>query len=119
MFKEIAVEPAAVAVSDLQFRYIVEKFGIAEGRLIAAFPSKWKRFVYEAAQAKLRGTAELSKIEVRLRGLTDDFFYFQGRPGDGCSQNWLEAAMIEHERAPFDAIIAAERRHPWCRCTSP
>ncbi len=108
MFKEIAVEPAAVAASDLQFRYIIEKFGVAEGRLIAAFPSKWKRFVYQAAQARLRGTAELSKIEVRLRGLTDDFFYFRGRPGDGCAQNWLAAAETENERLPFDAIIAAE-----------
>ena len=108
MFKEIAVEPAAVAASDLQFRYIIEKFGVAEGRLIAAFPSKWKRFVYQAAQARLRGTAELSKIEVRLRGLTDDFFFFQGRPGDGCAQNWLAAAEAEHLRLPFDAIIAAQ-----------
>lgn len=108
MFKEIAVEPAAVAASDLQFRYIIEKFGVAEGRLIAAFPSKWKRFVYQAAQAKLRGTAELSKIEVRLRGLRDDLFYFQGRPGEGCAENWLAAAEAEHAREPFCAIIAAE-----------
>lgn len=108
MFKEIAVDPAAVAASDLQFRYIIEKFGVAEGRLIAAFPSKWKKFVYQAAQARLRGTAELSKIEVRLRGLTDDFFYFQGRPGNGCAQDWLAAAEAEHQRVPFDAIIAAE-----------
>lgn len=108
MFKEIAVEPAAMAVSDLQFRYIIEKFGVAEGRLIAAFPSKWKRFVYQAAQARLRGTTELSKIELRLSGLTDDLFYFQGRRGDGCAQNWLAAAEAEHERVPFDAIIAAD-----------
>lgn len=108
MFKEIAVEPAAMAASDLQFRYIIEKFGVAEGRLIAAFPSKWKKFVYQAAQARLRGTTELSKIEVRLRALTDDLFYFQGRPGDGCAENWLAAAEIEHAREPFDAIIAAE-----------
>ena len=108
MFKEIAIEPGAVAASDLQFRYIIEKFGVAEGRLIAAFPSKWKKFVYQAAQAKLRGTTELSKIEVRLRNLTDEIFYFRGRPGDGCAQNWLAAALTEHERQPFDAIIAAD-----------
>ena len=95
MFKEIAIEPGAVAASDLQFRYIIEKFGVAEGRLIAAFPSKWKKFVYQAAQAKLRGTTELSKIEVRLRNLTDEIFYFRGRPGDGCAQNWLAAALTE------------------------
>lgn len=107
MFKEIAIEPAAVAASFEQFRYIVEKFGVSEGRLIAAFPSKWRRFVYQAAQVNLRGTAELSRIEARLSRLTDDFFYFKGRPGDGCAQDWLAAAEAEHERVPFDAIIAA------------
>lgn len=108
MFKEIAVDPAAVVTSYLQFSYIIEKFGISEGRLIAAFPSKWKRFAYQAAQAHLRGTAELSRLEVRLRSLTDDAFYAKGRPGEGCAEDWLAAAIAEHKRAPFDAIIARE-----------
>ncbi|NYH23838.1 hypothetical protein [Paraburkholderia bryophila] len=105
MFKEIAVEPAAVATSYRDFSYITEKFGIAEGRLIAAFPSKWKRFVYQEAQARLKGTAELSRLEVRLRALADDTFLARGRPGEGCAENWLAAALAEHRREPFDGII--------------
>jgi hypothetical protein len=109
MFKEIAVEPAAVATSYRDFSYIIEKFGITEGRLIAAFPSKWKRYVYQAAQAKLRGTTELSKLEVRLKALTDETFSARSRPGEGCAENWIGAALAEHQREPFDGIIASSR----------
>lgn len=109
MFKEIAIEPSAVASSYRDFAYIIEKFGIPEGRLIAAFPSKWKRFVYQAAQMRLRGTIDLSRIEVRLGALQDETFYWRGRPGDGCAEDWLGAAIAEHARDPFDAIIAATR----------
>jgi len=107
MFKEIAIEPAAVATSYRDFAYITEKFGVAEGRLIAAFPSKWKRSVYQAAQARLRGTTDLSKLEVRLRAMSEFVFYARGRSGEGCAQDWLSAAMTEHQRQPFDAIIAS------------
>lgn len=106
MFKEIAIEPAAVSTSYRDFSYIIEKFGINEGRLIAAFPSKWKKLVYAAAQQQLRGTLDLSKLEVRLKSLGEDVFYARNRPGEGCSTDWLAAAIAEHERLPFDAIIA-------------
>lgn len=109
MFKEIAVDPAAVSTSYRDFSYIIEKFGISEGRLIAAFPSKWKKFVYDAAQTRLRGTIELTKLEHRLRDLPSEVFMSRGRPGEGCTQNWLHAAVQEHRRVPFEAIIASER----------
>jgi hypothetical protein len=107
MFKEIAIEPAAVASSYRDFAYITEKFGIAEGRLIAAFPSKWKRSVYQAAQARLRGTTDLLRLEVSLRAMSEFAFYSRGRSGEGCAQDWLSAAVNEHQRQPFDAIIAS------------
>lgn len=66
MFKEIALDPAAVTTSYRDFSYLVEKFGISEGRLIAAFPSKWKRYVFEAAQRRLHGI-ELKRIVERLK----------------------------------------------------
>ena len=106
MFKEIAIDPAAVATSYRDFSYIVEKFGVSEGRLIAAFPSKWKRYVYQAAQARLRGKAELSKLEVRLKALSEDTFLSNGRSGEGCAKDWLAAAIAEHKRMPFDTIIS-------------
>lgn len=108
MFKEVAVDPIAVASSYKDFRYIIEKFGVPEGRLIAAFPSKWRRYVFQAAQARLKGTLDLKKVEERLRKLPPDIFLHRERPGAGCSENWLAAAVDEHRRLPFEAIIASE-----------
>jgi hypothetical protein len=108
MFKEIAIDPAAATTSSRDFNYIIEMFGIHEGRLIAAFPSKWKRLVYQAAEKKHKGTLELSKIQVRLSQLSDSSFIWRNRPGEGCENNWLQAAVNEHERLPFDWIISTK-----------
>lgn len=108
MFKEIAIDPAAVSTSYRDFSYIVEKFGVSEGRLIAAFPSKWKRSVFEAAQVRLRGTVDLKRIEERLHKLPPEVLWFRGRPGEGCKHDWLAAAVVEHRRQPFEAIVAAK-----------
>jgi hypothetical protein len=107
MFKEIAVEPAAVAASYLQFNHIIDRFGIPEGRLIAAFPSKWKRLVYEAANAQLKGHLDLKRIEERLHKLPTTVLLSRERPGQGCAENWIGAAIEEHRRLPFDAVVAA------------
>lgn len=106
MFKEIAVDPAAVATSYRDFSYIVEKFGISEGRLIAAFPRCWKKLVHDAARGRLHGI-ELKRLVERLNSLAKDYFLSRGRPGDGCAENWVAAAIAEHKRLPFDAIFAA------------
>lgn len=107
MFKEIAVEPAAVASSYLQFNHIIDRFGVPEGRLIAAFPSNWKRMVYDAANAKLKGQVELKKIEERLSKLPSTAFLSRERPGTGCTVDWTRAAVDEHRRSPFAAVVAS------------
>lgn len=107
MFKEIAIDPAAVAASYIQFNNIIDRFGIPEGRLIAAFPSKWKRLVYEAANAQLKGHLDLKRIEERLHKLPATAFLARERPGQGCAEDWVRAAIDEHRRLPFEAIIAA------------
>ena len=96
MFKEIAVDPAAVAASYLQFNHIIDRFGIPEGRLIAAFPSKWKRLVYEAANSQLKGHLDLKRIEERLRNLPQSSLLSKERPGQGCDEDWVGAAIEEH-----------------------
>lgn len=111
MFKEIAIDPAAVAASYLQFNNILDRFGIQEGRLIAAFPSKWKRLVYEAANAQLKGHLDLKRIEERLRKLPATAFLSRERPGQGCAEDWVRAAIDEHRRLPFEAIVAAAVVH--------
>lgn len=107
MFKEIAVDPAAIAASYLQFNHIIDRFGIPEGRLIAAFPSKWKRLVYEAANAQLKSHLDLKRIEERLRKLPQASILSKERPGQGCAEDWVSAAIEEHRRLPFDAVVTA------------
>lgn len=110
MFKEIAVDPAAVATSYRDFSYIVEKFGFSEGRLIAAFPGRWKALVHQAASQRLKGTLELSKIQERLRRLGNSVLHSRSRPGDGCENDWIQAAIDEHRRLPFEAVITSASR---------
>ena len=110
MFKEIAIDPAAVVTSAVQFNNIIDRFGISEGRLIAAFPSKWKKLVFDAAMAEHKHTAkhmDLKTIEDRLRRLPKSSFLSRERPGEGCASDWIPAAIEEHRRFPFDAVISS------------
>lgn len=103
MIKEFAVEPEAIVSSYRDFSYVVEKFGVCEGRVISRFPKTWKRLVYEAAQAHHQGKVEGKKIEERLRRLPDEVLVAMSRPaGTG---DWIEVAIAEHQRQPFDYLI--------------
>lgn len=103
MIKEFAVEPAALVGSYRELCYVIEKFGISEGRVISQFPAKWKRLVYQAAQQKHRGTTELSKIEARLSRLPEDALISLARPA-GVGE-WLDIVKAEHLRQPFDWVL--------------
>jgi hypothetical protein len=105
MLKEFALEPEALASWE-SFRYLIEKFGVSQGRVISRFPKQWKRLVYEAAQKALSGTAQLSRIEVKLNALGDDVVFPTARPGGDGSKTWIERALVEHAREPFAGIIA-------------
>src|SRR5690606_977065 len=50
MIHEFAVDPEALTGWQ-NFRYVVEKFGIPQGRLISRFPKEWKSLVYDACAA--------------------------------------------------------------------
>ncbi len=111
MIREFAVEPEAIVGSYRDFSYVIEKFGVWEGRVISEFPSKWKRRVYEAAQARHKGKVEQTKIVERLRGLPDGVLMSLSRPGgDG---EWITLALNEHQRKPFDYILGQKsHNHP-------
>ncbi|MBS1140359.1 MAG: uncharacterized protein H6R13_1812 [Proteobacteria bacterium] len=103
MIKEFAVEPEAIVSSYRDFSYVVEKFGVCEGRVISRFPKTWKRLVYEAAQERHQGKVEGKRIEERLRRLPDEVLVAMSRPaGDG---EWIEVAIAEHQRQPFDYLL--------------
>jgi hypothetical protein len=105
VLKEFALEPEALASWE-SFRYLIEKFGVSHGRVISRFPKQWKRLVYEAARKALSGTAQLSRIEVRLDALGDDVVFPTARPGGDVRKPWIERALVEHAREPFAGVIA-------------
>ncbi len=108
MIKEFAVEPEAIVSSYQRFAYVIEKFGVWEGRVISAFPSKWKSLVYAAAQRAHAGQTELKRIEERLRTLPKGILIAMSRPGgDG---EWLGQVLTEHKRQPFDYILSLAAR---------
>lgn len=108
MIKEFAVEPAAIVSSYRDFSYILEKCGLPQGRVIAQFPSTWKRSVYEAAQAVHAGSVELTRITERLQRLPKDLLFSSGRNGGDPAWSWIERVRAEHEQRSFDWIVATE-----------
>lgn len=108
--KEFALDPAVPAQSFNACRYFLDALRIENGRALARFPSKWKRMVYEAAQAMHAGEVELLRIERRLGKLTEKAMFSCGRPSGDPDQSWLQRAIAEHERLPFAAIISQDAK---------
>jgi len=68
MLHEYALDPNVLNTWQ-SFRYLIENFGVSEGRIISQYPKKWKRMVYEACSACK--DVELSRIEQRLADIDD------------------------------------------------
>ena len=108
MHHEYAVEPETIGSSWENFRYLFEKFGFQNGRLISRFPKKWERLVIDAAlAANVRDVAHTRIVEM-LRQKKRTVFIRTGRNYDSELQSWLSNALSSHERTPFRAIIAQE-----------
>jgi hypothetical protein len=108
MIKEFALEPDALVASAQDFKYLIEKFGVSQGRVISRFPKRWDRMVYEAANRNLCGTVELSRIEIRLRQMIGNIVIDSRRDGGDGTKPWLERALAEHAGSRFAAIIATK-----------
>lgn len=100
MFHEYALDPSALR-SWADFRYLIDQFGMSQGRLISKFPSKWKKAVYEACSGI--APVERSRIEEGLRRI-DQKLYASGRDYDA-DLDWIQNAVLSHTDRPFRAII--------------
>lgn len=103
MIKEFAVDPAVFARWD-DCRYLCSLFSAGNGRVIANYPKKWKKMVYEAAKP-ICSDVELTRITEKLARMDDSVLLKRSRPG-GNSEIWLENALQEHERLPFESIVS-------------
>ncbi len=100
MIHEFAVDPKALAGWQ-NFRYLVEKFGVSQGRLISRFPKDWRQRVLKACEdcrdvEKKRITVALERIDSKL--------YNAGRDFDK-NVEWIPNARSSHAVDPFRAII--------------
>jgi hypothetical protein len=109
MLKEFALEPEAIATW-ASFKDFIDKFGVSKGRVIAAFPRKWRQAVLKAAQVQARDV-ERTRIEEKLRRLEGLVLLDRGRPSGDGTLPWLDRALAEHARLPFDGIIVRERQN--------
>ena len=85
------------------FQSLWEDFGVGRGRLISKYPLQWAQRVAELAKQlspPVRATAIASKIYAEQHK-----FIVRVRPYDG-TMGWLENAVDQMARNPFDAIIA-------------
>jgi hypothetical protein len=100
MIHEFAVDPEAIA-SWQNFRYVVENFGVSQGRLISRFPKEWRKLVLKACEncrdvEKKRITVALERIDAKL--------FNAGRNYDK-NVDWIPNAVASHREKPFRAII--------------
>jgi hypothetical protein len=106
-----AVEPALLGKwSD--FRYLHEKFGVHETRMIAKFPKKWQRMVLDAASDF---TEMQRKSLVKWLQRRDDLLVACERDFD-MPDDWLHSAELADAKngQEFQAILACQnpRKHP-------
>ena len=113
MVYEYAIDPKIVALwakDRRDYIYYYEKFGIGQPRLMAEFPKlkNWRKQFRKAADAAKDG--ELQRLTALFNRLKETMIYRQGIAYDG-TQSWLENAVCENTRYPFQAILALENPH--------
>lgn len=103
---EFAIEPAALSDWNT-FKYITEKFGFSQGRLISRFPNGWAREVYEVLLKNLRPPRNI-ELQERLKKYKSDRIVASRRAFEG-DDTWTQKA-VSHQSSelPFYRIIARE-----------
>lgn len=109
MIKKFAVEPRAVCRWE-NFRYVMEKLGFAQGRVLACYPKKWPRALLD----ELDRLGEVTEIErtrfvEKLRRYKEDRMVSLGAPYDP-NITWTQNA-VSLPSHKVDSIILEQRPH--------
>lgn len=115
MYYEFAIEPTAIA-DWRDFRYIVDKIGWPQGRLLVEYPSGWKALVVEAIVSKRPSYIQKQRMVERLKTLTIAQGLVNRTSMHQQKGTWLEGALGEHNLRPFRAIVATQRPSPCPIC---
>jgi len=106
MIKKFAVEPRAVCRWE-DFRYVMEKLGFAQGRVLACYPKKWPRALFD----ELNKREDLTEIErtrfvEKLRRYKEDRMISVGEPYDP-NRPWVQNT-VSLPVGKVDSIILAQ-----------
>ncbi len=118
MIHEYALEPELVASwhNRSDSRFFIEHFGFnqtgdATGRVVAQYPKKWEKRVWDAFSANsgqsTRSFETRRRIETLLRELKKTLIRRPNISWDD-QRTWLENAEQENTRHPFHAILACD-----------
>lgn len=108
MIHEYAIEPRLIAMAGerSRYRFWTREFGLGTPRIMAQLPklTKWKSQVLKALDSDL-GEIEQARVVELIQYLSSNSSMREGAAYDG-SQPWIDNALTEHQRQPFQAILA-------------
>ena len=106
MIYEYALEPEMVAAwgNRHNHRFFIRAFGLGQGRLVSRYPKSWAKKVWDA----FGGSSEMDRkrLEELLVRLKETMVKRKDFLWDDKKESWLENALLENDRHPFQAIIA-------------
>lgn len=99
------IEPAAID-NWANMRYLIEKFGMSKGALIAQIPKKWPRLVIEACQSNPNvGDIEQARIEEKLRQAKDEKLFRPQHVPYEPERSWTENLLSEEIGSLLHGVI--------------
>jgi hypothetical protein len=104
MIKRYAVEPLALRRWE-DFRYVMEKLGFDEGRVLVTVPKKWIRQLLNSLGSV--GDIERARFTTRLQRYKQDRMIPSGSPYDS-SQTWIGNASALESVGIIDKILISE-----------
>jgi hypothetical protein len=104
LIKLFAIEPESVTTWN-DFRYVFEKFGFSEGRLVVKVPSPdWAKKVLSGCVSEF----ERIQIEEKLRRSAGSTFVDPPPMGSAYTGSWLQGAKNVHVRRALDGVVVRD-----------
>lgn len=114
MIRQYAIDPACIRSWDTFCRFM-DQIGISHGRLIADLPARWPAELYRQLKASGLEEQDQNAWKRITERMARELFARKFIPREHATYRpempWIENAVTEHTRRPFDAIVA--------KCASP
>ncbi len=107
LLNEYAADPEILCDAK-SVRDLADKVGVPKGRIIARFPKRWFREIYDRLTALDTSFAESQRLQLSLARL-EKAVLPTGRPNKSQKETWIDSILDLHKQAPFRAILTNSR----------